>query len=367
MASIKQRPGGPWRARYRDEAGRERSRHFPRKADAQRWLDEVTASIVTGTYADPKAGKISLAAFYKGWSEPQLWTPGTRRAMDLAVKSVTFGDIPMRRIRRGHVERWIKEMSSRGLAPGTIRTRMNNVRAVLRGAVGERAIAVDPSVGVVLPRLRRADAAMTIPTPSQVGAILHSADESFRPFVGLCAFAGLRLGEAAGLQVGDIDFLRRSLAVSRQIQRENGGFEVRAPKFGSERTVFLAPTLISDLAQHVEHRCPGEDVDRWLFRGEGDNPPHQNTIGHRWRLTLTNAGLTGVRLHDLRHFYASGLIAQGCDVVTVQRALGHRSASTTLNTYVHLWPSAEDRTRAAAEGMLGEARRIPTVAATDRS
>ena len=62
-----------------------------------------------------------------------------------------------------------------------------------------------------------------------------------------------------------------------------------------------------------------------------------------------------MRLHDLRHFYASGLIASGCDVVTVQRALGHASATTTLSTYSHLWPTAEDRTRNAAEAMRAEA------------
>ena len=55
------------------------------------------------------------------------------------------------------------------------------------------------------------------------------------------------------------------------------------------------------------------------------------------------------------HFYASGLISQGCDVVTVQRALGHASATTTLSTYAHLWPSAEDRTRKAAEALILEA------------
>jgi len=56
--------------------------------------------------------------------------------------------------------------------------------------------------------------------------------------------------------------------------------------------------------------------------------------------------------HDLRHFYASGLIAAGCDVVTVQRSLGHSKATTTLNTYAHLWPTAEDRTRKAAESIM---------------
>ncbi|WP_255556371.1 tyrosine-type recombinase/integrase [Tessaracoccus palaemonis] len=63
------------------------------------------------------------------------------------------------------------------------------------------------------------------------------------------------------------------------------------------------------------------------------------------------AGLS-VTPHDMRHFYASGLIAAGCDVVTVQRALGHASATTTLNTYAHLWPTAEDRTRSAAADLM---------------
>ena len=61
------------------------------------------------------------------------------------------------------------------------------------------------------------------------------------------------------------------------------------------------------------------------------------------------------RLRDLRHFYASGLIVAGCDVVTVQRALGHHSAVVTLPTYGHLWPTAEDRTRAAAASLMASA------------
>jgi integrase len=51
---------------------------------------------------------------------------------------------------------------------------------------------------------------MTLPTAAQIGAVLEAAHEAFRPFVALCAFAGLRLGEAAGLRVEDIDFLRRT-------------------------------------------------------------------------------------------------------------------------------------------------------------
>jgi integrase len=69
--------------------------------------------------------------------------------------------------------------------------------------------------------------------------------------------------------------------------------------------------------------------------------------------------LSGIKLHDLRHFYASGLIAAGCDVVTVQRSLGHSKATTTLNTYAHLWPTAEDRTRTAAESIMTQSMGLP--------
>lgn len=67
---------------------------------------------------------------------------------------------------------------------------------------------------------------------------------------------------------------------------------------------------------------------------------------------MRDAGLTDFALHDLRHFYASGLITAGCDVVTVQRALGHKKATVTLDTYSHIWPTAEDRTRTAAQGLM---------------
>ena len=101
--------------------------------------------------------------------------------------------------------------------------------------------------------------------------------------------------------------------------------------------------------------APGTDPALFVFGFGEEVPPHQNTVGFWWRKTREAAGSPAVTLHELRHFYASGLIAAGCDVVTVQRALGHASATVTLNTYAHLWPTAEDRTRAAAAAMPAEA------------
>jgi integrase len=189
---------------------------------------------------------------------------------------------------------------------------------------------------------------MTIPATAEVGAAMQQASEQFTAFVAVCAFGGLRLGEAGELRVSDIDFMRRQVHVQRQVQvATGGGVDIRPPKFGSERTMYVPDGVVQMLSEHLRLRVPGDDPDRWMFTDNRGVPLHQNSAGHQWNRTRTMAGLK-FRLHDLRHFYASGPIAAGCDVVTVQRAMGRGSASLTLNTYSHLWPKAEDRTRNAA-------------------
>ncbi|HEX8509726.1 MAG TPA: site-specific integrase [Propionibacteriaceae bacterium] len=354
MASIQKRPDGRWRARYRDEAGKEHARHFPRKVDGQRWLDEVTASVVTGRYVDPGAGRVTFAAYFEEWSARQVWESSTLRSVRVSVASVTFANLQLAAVKRSHVEQWVKTMSAAGLAASTIHTRFLNVHSVFRGAFRDKLIAVDPAENITLPRRRRAEHAMRIPTSEQVGELLATASAELRLFIALCAFAGLRLGEASAVQVDDVDFLRRSLNVRRQVQHvSRGPIEVRPPKFGSERTVFLPDALLEMLAGHVK-TTPTTD-EGWLFTGESGRPIHPSTITDRWRAAGRSSGVEGFKVHDLRHYFASGLIAAGCDVVTVQRALGHSNATTTLNTYSHLWPKAEDRTRGAAEAMIRDA------------
>lgn len=357
MASISKRPDGIYRARYRDEAGKEHAKHFPRKIDAQRWLDEVTTSMVTGAYVDPKVGRITFDQWWVEYVKRQIWARGTVEAAEQAAGCVTFGSVPMKAIRASHVQQWVKVMSlpattrSSGLAPSTIKTRFNFVHMAFRAAVQDRIISTDPSDRITLPRTRRAEAAMTIPTPAQVGQALAVASDPFRPFVAVCAFAGLRLGEAAGLQLRDVDFLRRTIRVARQVQGQTTKTtEVVGPKQGSERVVYVAQGLIDVLAEHV--RTSGTwGEEEWLFGNLGDYW-NRNSAGNQWRAIRRAAQLEEFTLHDLRHFFASGLIAAGCDVVTVQRALGHSSATITLGTYSHLWPTAEDKTRTAAADLM---------------
>lgn len=351
--NIAKRPDGRWRARYRDESGKERSQHFGRKIEAQRWLDEIASSMLTGDYVDPKHGQIGFAEFYAEWSARQVWADGTRTSADAAAAAVPFAAVPLAALRRSHVEHWVKAMSAR-LAPTTVRTRYNYVAICLRGAVSDRIIAHSPADGVRLPKVRRAAVAMAIPSPQQVGAAVAVAPGPFRAYIAVCAFAGLRQGEANGLQLRDIDFLRRTLSVARQIQgNTRSNTKAVPPKTGSERVVYIPQDLATLLSEHVAtHGTQGPDA--WLF-GDVETRFNRNSSGHLWRGVRTACGLEDFTLHDLRHFYASGLIAAGCDVVTVQRSLGHSTPSITLDTYAHLWSTAEDRTRKAAAGLMAAA------------
>ncbi|WP_226995652.1 tyrosine-type recombinase/integrase [Gordonia phthalatica] len=277
--------------------------------------------------------------------------PSTRTNADYVAKVVPFKAKAMSAIRRSDIEAWVKSMVDAGLAATTIKTRYNIARSIFRAARLDKIVAGDPTENVTLPRARRRDATMTIPSAGDVAKLVEHAVDRFDVYVQLCAFAGLRLGEAAGVQVGDIDFLRRQLSVARQIQRDGNRPRVAPPKYGSERVVYLPEDLVEALSRHVARWTPEGPADRWLFTDDEGVPWFDNRVGWRWRKTRAAAGVD-CRLHDLRHFYASGLIAAGCDVVTVQRALGHSTATTTLSTYAHLWPSAEDRTRSATAGLM---------------
>lgn len=342
--------GKRYRARWVDDDGIERAASFAAEKAARAHLKRVAR----GEFVN-STGKLTFRQYFDQWSPHQVWAPATVVKVNQAMDSVTFGNVPLERLRASHIQAWVKQMTDKPLAPNTIRSRVNHVRAVIRAAVADRAIPFDVTTTVTLPRTRRAEAAMVIPTTAQVGAAMQHAPERFSAFVAVCAFGGLRLGEAAGLKVSDVDFMRREIHVERQAQLVNGGgVDIRPPKFGSERRVYAPDALITILSEHVRIHIPGDDPDRWLFPGNGEDPLHQNSADYLWRRTRAEAKIA-FTLHDLRHFYASGLIAAGCDPVTVQRALGHSSAAFTLARYSHLWPKAEDRTRKAAAQMLNEA------------
>ena len=362
MASVKQLPNGRYQARYRDQAGKEHARNFRLKREAQSWLDDIAAMRKTGVYVDPRAGRITFQKWFDEWAGMQVWTDGTKEAADRAVAGIPFADVPLLKVTTADVQKWITGMSERGLAASTIQTRYNYVHMCLRAATGER-IPNDPSrlasggrTGVRLPRTAKSST-LKIPTQDQMAALYDASRFYFKPFVAMCAFAGLRLGEAAGLRLDDFDFSTggengMAVHVQRQVQGQtNGQVKTVAPKYQSDRWVPVTEQLQSIVQAHVKQLgLHGEEG--YLFTPDGENLYHRNSAGHLWREAARKSGVGGFTLHSCRHFYASSLIAAGCDVVTVQRAMGHSTPTITLNTYAHLWPNAHERTRSATADVM---------------
>lgn len=146
-----------------------------------------------------------------------------------------------------------------------------------------------------------------------------------------------------GLRWSDIDFEHGLVSVRRQVDRDG---VVSSPKTkNANRQVLLLPALARMLRQHriaSSHSRP----DDYVFSNAGGGPLRPETV-RRYGLikALQNAGLNhsgkNVRFHDLRHTYASLLMAQGMNVAFVSRQMGHASIATTLGTYTHLFDRAE--------------------------
>jgi len=213
---------------------------------------------------------------------------------------------------------------------------------------------VSPCRRIALPE--KLDKSVVIPTVEQVSTLLDEVPEHYRALVLLVATSGLRQGEAFGLTVDRVDWLRRSLHVDRQLVVSPGKVATLGPPKtkASGRTVPLPDVALTALTEH-RRAWPSfvPALPGLIFTDDRGEPIQRSRFARAFRPAAQAAGLPpGTGLHVLRHFYASALIRHGESVKVVQARLGHASAAETLDTYSHLWPDSEDRTRAAIGAAL---------------
>lgn len=256
----------------------------------------------------------------------------------------------------------------RARAPPTIQVIYRYVGAIFRAAVADRLIVESPCAGVRLPKIE--PRTVVPPTTDNVSAMRDTVADRYRALVTLGAGTGLRQGEAFAIEAEHIDFLRRTLRVCQQLvlmPRE-------APKIAplktetSYRTIPLPGVAIDALAAHMvafppvtvelgdvtgpaSRRRPAQLV----FTDDNGQALRRTAFSLQvWQPARKMAGLPShFTYHNLLYYYASLLIRHGESVRVVQSRLGHATATETLDTYSHLWPDAEDRTRQAIDSVLG--------------
>ena len=200
-------------------------------------------------------------------------------------------------------------------------------------AIGDRLLRDDPTANVSLPKARSQE--MRFLSWEELADIAdHCGDGTM---VWLLGTVGLRLGEAVGLKVGDVNTRTRRIRIARQITMRDNRPTEGLPKGGKGRDVPVPGFVLDMLPLHG--RRPGD----WLFHGIRSS----RLDAHFWRGKVfepaaERAGYGKMHPHELRHTAASLAIAAGADVGAVQRMLGHASASITLNLYRHLFDKSLD-------------------------
>lgn len=368
MASVEKRTDGRsgYVVRWRDEAGKQRKKSFAKKALADRYRAEVEHSLNVGSYVDPVAGKATLHDYAERWRAAQPHRPNTALNTKSRLKVHIYpvlGKRPISAIRTSELQAFVTGLP---LAPGAVRPVWGTLRAIIGAAVRDRLIGWDPCKGVKLPEL---ELEQIVPlTVEQIGALVAAMEPRYRVLVLVGAGTGLRQGELFGLEVRDVDFLRRTVRVERQVQpADGGGTRVCPPKNrNSYRTIPVGRTVVDGLALHLrDYPAQGET---FVFRDERGEALHRGAFNAGpWNAARAAAGLPEVGMHDLRHFYASVLIRAGRNVKTVSERLGHANAAMTLNVYSHLWPQDDDLDRQAVDDVFAPApRSVPATPVAQR-
>jgi integrase len=227
------------------------------------------------------------------------------------------------------------------LAPSTLRNLVSLLRSIYASAVLDRLAASSPVVRVTLPHNERA---RVVPLSTvQVQALADALPDRNRAMVLTQAGLGLRIGELLALRLEDVDLLRRSAQVEWQIAP---GSKTRSePKTPRSRRTLPLPRSSPTLWPHTFRRSLRGR--RSIFTTTTGAVYRHDYYGPRiFAAAVEKAKLPkGTTSHDLRHHFASVLLAAGASVVAVAERLGHENAALVLSTYAHLMPDSEERTR----------------------
>lgn len=336
MASVERRTTRDgkvtWVARWRDPANRTLTKSFPKRSEADSYLDGIRHSLRSGTYVDPSAGRITVGEWSQRWLAAQgHLKPSTRaRYEGILVKQIIprWGRVPLTAVRHAEVAGWVTDLR---LAPATVRYVHRVFSLMLDLAVRDGRLATNPATGVRLPRAERAEKRFL--THQQVRDLADAAGPHGTTVLTL-AYCGLRWGELSALRVSRLDLMRRRLTVAEAVTEVRGHLTWGTPKSHQHRSVPVPRFLVDELAALTA----GKAADDLVFvTSSGAVLRNLNFRRDVFDNAARAAGLDGLTPHELRHTAASLAVSAGANVKSVQRMLGHASASMTLDVYSGLF------------------------------
>jgi integrase len=359
--SVKRRADtAKWEVRWRD-GGRNRSKSFTRKADADRFETEVDRRKQLGGLAELTAGEQALVDLVEQWwrthALPHLArnTRNTYATVWAKHALPRLGGMRVRDITPRVIDQFQTDLRAAGVGEPTISKTLTMLQAVFKRAVVWGAVGSNPVSAIKKPSQRASRAVVLVP-PVRVelmrASLLDRGRFSDAALVCLQAYAGLRPGEILGMRWRHVR--DRTLHVEGAVALG----EEKATKTGMTRTVPLLSPLAQDLAAY--RMASGRPDDDQLLFPAASGGVWQDHDWRNWRRRVyqplaKEADIQSSRPYDLRHSFVSLLIYEGLNVIEVARRAGH-SPQMCLNTYAHLFAEFDPAARKPAEDVISGAR-----------
>ncbi len=257
-----------------------------------------------------------------------------------------IGKLDLDKVGKRELRQVILGMKEKGLSDASLRLSRDVLSGIFGSAVDEELLSANPATGV-LKRLGLNSAPrepVRTLTQEDVRAFLETCRQHYPDEfpVFLCGFrTGMRLGEILALRWEDIDWRNNRIQVERSIRRG----KINRTKTGRARLVDMSDQLREVLKALLTRRKReglqaglSEEIP-WVFH-RGGSPIPANSLRYPFRQTLKKAGFSHMRIHDMRHTYASLLLSNGESPAYVKEQLGHASIQMTVDIYGHLIPSS---------------------------
>jgi integrase len=335
---------------------------FASKREAQEALTQVLASISTGTHIEPS--KVLMSEFMTG-----EWLPAIRAT----IRPTTYlsyqghvechiipalGTLPLQHVSAAHINAFYSRLLSDGrghdkggLSPATVRRVHATLHRALHDAVRWNRLVKNPVDAADPPRVTSTDLEMKVWSAKELKVFLASERESrLYPLWLTLATTGMRRGEVLGLRWQDVDLEARTVSIRQT--RVMTGYQplLSTPKTRrGKRLVALDGATVATLREHrrrqKEERLAAGPLWKdsgFVFTKEDGEPYHPERVSRLFQGAAKRAGLPRIRLHDLRHSYATLAPASGVHPKVISERLGHASIAITLDTYSHAVPALSE-------------------------
>jgi integrase len=370
---VRERSPGKWSVvvDVRDpQTGKRRRKWHAVKGGGKRAAQQLAAQLVTeigkGTYVE--RSRMSVAEFVASrvaqWEAAgDISARSAERYRTLAnLQIALLGARPLQRLTRLDLEAWHTALRNAGLAARTIGAAHRVLAKALGDAERDGLLVRNPARLQRAPRVQPDEVMIVRDVPALVEALKSSR---FHTLAVTALFTGMRLGELLALRDGRVDLDLGRVQVREALELASGCVRFKVPKTKAGRRDIMLPMIVIDtlrahrrelLEQRMRMGLGRLGPDDLLFCRPDGTALHPTTISAAWGSFAARIGMPEVTFHSLRHAHASQLIAEGVDLVTISKRLGHANPSITLRVYSHLFATDDRRAATAIDNALGSIR-----------